>query len=485
MSDLLRVTVAMDVCGSAQEVADSVLGAPESLRRARHATLHSRSGPARSAVPSLAGEAPWGALTCAVSGAAAETLDPGSQPCAWEVVRAESWGKRWHARQEELLLADVAGPLRGRLALPRLTDKLGSTHGVSSHVSVLVADLNGVGKLLGELAGRPDAREALNEASSALRELGLGACRHVVNSIAGALVPDESTGEPVVSGFPAELGFRLHHSDEDGPRRWMLPLRPWVLAGDDLVLVCESRIAWSVALAVLRWLDAPDPPEGDPRARLDALFGRRPTIGIGVAVVPVGFPLIRAHELAHTLCESAKRAGRRDDPDHPQHGLDWYRGGGAPESILVERTPDRRPFHFDSATTMTDYFTTWLGETSPNSLRGIHFREHRGWIRGRLRDAALAARADPDAIGTAIRSLNRARAVAGKSAVNLPTTHRHTAALVLPAIDLIDEHLELRDGGDADWARLPSATVTPVDEKPNDVETTATETAGGAKVAAR
>ncbi|GAA3130934.1 hypothetical protein GCM10020255_004680 [Rhodococcus baikonurensis] len=34
-------------------------------------------------------------------------------------------------------------------------------------------------------------------------------------------------------------------------------MRPWVIAGDDLVLVCESRLAWDLATAAMNWIGEP------------------------------------------------------------------------------------------------------------------------------------------------------------------------------------------------------------------------------------
>ncbi|MFG1770768.1 hypothetical protein ACGFIX_14435 [Nocardia salmonicida] len=437
ISDALTPVVHIDYCETEDQVAHAVVNAPRALQLARHRTM-----------PSLAGDTPWAALDCPVTGAGAEGVDRDGQPCAGEIAASAVAGAEFHQRQTVELLAGVAEPLRSMLSLPRQSDQLGRTHGESSHVAVIVADLNGMGSLLRELADGPDPADTLTRASAALRALGSALGAHLVATVARSLQRDEN-GEPMVGGFPERTQFTLARSDDDVEPVWMLPLRPWVLAGDDIVLVCESRIAWSVATEIMAWLDEPVRADDDPRAVLETLFGMRPTIGIGVSVVPSGYPLIRAHELAERLCRSAKDAAREKNPDTPSvHAVNWHRGPGDPDSILPNRVllgaRDPRPFTHTRATpdsSLRAFLDTWLGPHE-NSLNGSQFSLHRGWTHGVLRDAATGTdNGSPAAIAQALDSLNNAREVAGHSALALPP--QSSPGKVLAAIDLLDGHLAL------------------------------------------
>ncbi|MGW5317318.1 hypothetical protein [Nocardia thailandica] len=447
LSDAVNSVVHIDICADDAELAAAIVAAPQALRLARHAT-----------VPSLAGELPWGALLCAVTGSGAEGLDHRDgqvTPRANEVARGAEAGRDFHAEQELRLLPAGSG-----LGLPRLTDQLGRSVGESSQVAVVVADLNGVGELLRELTGADDGAAKLTRAAAALRALGIALGKHLVDTVIRSLIVDEDTGDPVVGGSPADLRFPLLRERTEDPDagRWMLPVRPWVLAGDDLVLVCESRIAWSLATAVTGWLDAPAPAD-DPRSMLADLLGQRPTAGIGIAVVPVGYPLIRAHEIAETLCKNAKSRARQEDPDPVRHAVDWHRGPADPERVLTNRTrTDPRPFTHSAGepTGLPVFLASWLGTEADHSLRGPVFQAHRGWCRGVLRDAALDG--SPGAVDTAVAALDRARRVAGKDPVALPTDPPWSAGNALAALDLLDEHLELipAEPGAA-WTEVPTA----------------------------
>ncbi|WP_405180953.1 hypothetical protein OG225_07115 [Nocardia sp. NBC_01377] len=442
--DGLRAVVVVDSCADEAAVVESVRGAGHAVRAARHRQL-----------PSLAGAAPWGALMCAVTGRAAEGVDQNDVPWAGDVPRAEKWGAVWHGRQQAELLTGSDSVFAGDLELPVRTDQLGRSVGETSRVAVLVADLNGVGARLRVLAGHDPDGSRVAAASAALTELGAALGQHLVATVVGALVAD-SSGSPVVSGFPASLSFPLHRESADGP--WLLPLRPWVLAGDDLVLVCESRIVWSLACAITDWLDAPEVAADDPRAVLAGLFGARLTVGIGIAVVAVGYPLIRAHESAAVLCENAKAAARRvsEDEGVAHHGVDWYRGGVDAQTVVARRdhSTTARPYLFTSQRTsgsFAEFTRSWLG-TGETSLRGPVFDDHHGWCRERLGDAAVDPR--PGAVDRALRSLNRARAVAGSSAADLVS---RDSGVILDAVDLLDDHLMLIQAG----VRVRDEAVTP------------------------
>ncbi|MGC4989851.1 hypothetical protein [Nocardia salmonicida] len=130
VSDALTPVVHIEFCTSDDEIAAAVVNAPRALQPARHRTL-----------PSLAGEAPWGTIMCPVTGVGAEGLDADGEPCAREVEQSGEAGKRFHQLQTDQLLAGIPEPLRSLLSLPRQTDQLGRSHGKSSHVAVIVADL--------------------------------------------------------------------------------------------------------------------------------------------------------------------------------------------------------------------------------------------------------------------------------------------------------------------------------------------------------
>lgn len=85
----------------------------------------------------------------------------------------------------------------------------------------------------------------------------------------------------------------------------VVPVRPLMLGGDDLLLVCDAARALPFAVALAQRVHAATadvPAGGGARAPL--------SLGAGVALVPVNFPFHRAHALAEALAKSAKRISR-------------------------------------------------------------------------------------------------------------------------------------------------------------------------------
>jgi hypothetical protein len=91
----------------------------------------------------------------------------------------------------------------------------------------------------------------------------------------------------------------------------LLPFRPMMLGGDDLLLVCDAPDALPFVCAYARQLSGQPLP--DERGPLE--------VGIGVAVVKSTFPFHHAHALAEQLQASGKRLWR----ERPEVGsvLDW------------------------------------------------------------------------------------------------------------------------------------------------------------------
>lgn len=74
-----------------------------------------------------------------------------------------------------------------------------------------------------------------------------------------------------------------------------LPLRPFIMAGDDICFACDARISLKLAEIALREIEKRDPIEG---MKLHGCAG--------VAMVKSHYPFFRAHELAEALCVEAK-----------------------------------------------------------------------------------------------------------------------------------------------------------------------------------
>lgn len=432
VSDALTPVVWIDQEGA--DEAERVLSAAARLRQARH------DMPA-----AMAGEPAWGAVQCVVTGAFAESFDRRTgtelRAVAREVSAADAAARQWHRDQEVEL---IPARYKDLFALPTQMGDLGRSAGKSSKLAVVVADLNSVGAHLRQVAAT--APDDVGTAMAALTELRHRWCARVVEMVADSIQVVDDT--PVVQGFPESLQFPLPYTGET--KRWLLPVRPWIGAGDDVVLVCESRIAWSVAAEMIAWLDA-DAPPGDPRSILQELFGARLSVAVGVAVVPHGVSLTRAHGIAQKVGASAKAAAKAHSfGSRTPHALDWHRGVIDPEwidELRARRYPGTgRPrawFADNPAMGFPMFEHQWLGP-GERSLRGSRWATLRSTVRRRLSTAARSGTSmdetADDAVAAVVGELNRKRALRDLPELSLPVMW---AGGVLDALDLRDEHLHL------------------------------------------
>lgn len=414
---------------------------------------------------------------CSVSGAPAESVDSSRsdhtrahERVSADVARARGIGRRWHRAHGDAWLADaVTATGSPELALPMEVDRLGRDHGGVSRVAVMHLDVNGLGAILGEyreLVGDPDrpGSGALAQRGLSTRIAGLtkGLARAMVRAVT-AMVHAAPGEAPHVPGTGTGGPITLDH-EPGGPVR--LPVRPIVVAGDDLTVLCDARLALALVRYALDWLDTdPEPIQDadDPRVALHrdlaaayGTGGRRvpggghttfvPTIGVGVAMQPVGAPLSLGYDLCEAMCRVAKahRVARAEhDPVAAEdHTVAWTTRFDGVERVLrrmeaaQEATPPRtaRPMSGADFTRFLDrYLGGGDGDGGPlvdGDTRG------RGWLVSSL-VPLLESGVDP-----APELARRAR-VTG-SPVVLP--RGWSTGELLDAVDVMDLYLEPEGG---------------------------------------
>ncbi len=109
-----------------------------------------------------------------------------------------------------------------------------------------------------------------------------------------------------------------------------LPLRPLILAGDDVCFVAAAPIALECSRIFLEELARQKPFGGQPPYAACA----------GVAVVHTKFPFHTAYDLAEELCSSAKKFGSTLDADGRVSAMDWHIEYGQMKDNLAELRDD-------------------------------------------------------------------------------------------------------------------------------------------------
>lgn len=400
--------------------ADGVDGAlallPERLRRARRhmSALHTPT--------------PGYGITavCSASGGPAESVDSSRtqdghgdvhERVTASVARARGIGRRRHRNHSLGWLVDASTATgAAELSLPMEMGRLGRDHGALSRIAVVHIDVNGLGELLGDhrehvADPRVPGSGALAQRRLSTRIAGLveGLARVLVRAVAATVHVDPGR-TPVIPGVgagPIEL-----HQERCGTVQ--IPVRPVVVAGDDLTVVCEARLALSLVRYALEWLDV-DPRQvadpTDPRVALHRVLGdahgegryagRRvsgpkghghttfvPTVGAGVAIQPLGAPLSFGYDMCEAMCRRAKeyRTGlRKTCPTVDDHAVAWTTRHDGVERVLRRLDHDRAATPRRTSLPMTGsafrrFLDDHLSEKAPGSLLEGGKAHRRSWL---------------------------------------------------------------------------------------------------------
>ena len=169
-------------------------------------------------------------------------------------------------------------------------EELGGSEG-QSHIAVVHADGNGMGKLLDKVIDKADQNDAdfLHHLRAFSASVSLESLRALVETL-----------KYLQAALP-RLGGDLAVDTSK-----IFPLRPIVYGGDDLTFVCDGRLGLNLAAFYL---------EEFAKGKISVLGKWVPISACaGVAIVPTKFPFARAYGFADELCGLAK-LHRRDKGD--------------------------------------------------------------------------------------------------------------------------------------------------------------------------
>lgn len=417
-----------------------------------------------------------GVERCVLTGGSAETLwrRPGVDlPVVAEVLAARERGRTWHDRFEKQALSHVP-----HFALPVDMESIAPSKQESSRVAVVVADLNGLGDKLALWASLGRSEDAGDILRRCMKELGVHLARTAADWV------ESTEGGYRTLGVPEHLRFELAtHAAEPGEAepvaagsRSDLPFAPVILGGDDLVFVCESRLALGLVQEVVHFFDAV--PEESARAELAKLGGPFATngridltFGVGVAIDKVGYSLQRVHDRAELLAKAAKRRRRlvladRDAPDH--HAVSWttlrwdpHRSSDLAEARVYVTTADAvalgQWLHDNSRTgvELLDSLLDLLDPKVPGSLRSddaagselAPWSQQRSWLKTELAKAIRTHRSDATPASRSERRAKLEDALAARGPEMPRGVGRglsdHKLELLGDALVLLDEHLTL------------------------------------------
>lgn len=180
-------------------------------------------------------------------------------------------------------------------------EDLGGSRGSKNYISVIVIDGNKMGKKIEKFrkefqASNPNISKDVNQKyKDELRKLSEEIDVSYKKAVSDAI-------EKLYDNLTAlqEKGI-VEKKGDDKDGTIYLPVRPLIMAGDDICIVTDARIGIDLTESILKNIEA------------YTICGLPMRACAGVAMVRTGYPFFRAHELAEELCHNAKSILPSDD----------------------------------------------------------------------------------------------------------------------------------------------------------------------------
>lgn len=120
--------------------------------------------------------------------------------------------------------------------------------------------------------------------------------------------------ESIQTDFEAAFQEMLEQIRQAFPEQCLLPVRPVILAGDDVCFVTAGSIGLEAARIFLQQL----------AKKVNRLDHTNYAACAGIALVHTKFPFYQAYELAEELCSNAKKFGASLDDSGQISAMDWH-----------------------------------------------------------------------------------------------------------------------------------------------------------------
>lgn len=240
-----------------------------------------------------------------------------------DLYSAETLAKLQYREASQISL-NKQFPLDKKYTYPNDLDNLGRSHGEESHLAIVHADGNGMGKKIQAIADNylhpKDNRDyilALRHFSQHVSQASQVALENVIKKLLDVMQSYEEGGAAIryYNRSGTLLGEIVMQQEKEGDKRFYVPFRPLVYGGDDVTFVCDARIGISLAVDYLEQFEE----------QTQKFVGEKLTACAGIAIVKSHYPFARAYYLSERLCKSAKKFRKEKDQDGKVgSALDWY-----------------------------------------------------------------------------------------------------------------------------------------------------------------
>lgn len=229
-------------------------------------------------------------------------------------VSAEAAVKIETGRNEQDQLLKELLPDENGYLFAREFEDLGGNRGVKNYIAVIVIDGNKMGKKIEKfrntfmkensdigLETNRKYKYELRALSDEIDHAYKTAIKNAVNTVTAKLEDLHAQGTTSCC--------------YDNQGRLILPIRPLIVAGDDICIVTDARIGVGLAELILKNIEE------------NTILGLPMRACAGVAIVKTGYPFFRAHELAEELCHNAKSVLKADE-DRDASLIDFHTDQG-------------------------------------------------------------------------------------------------------------------------------------------------------------
>lgn len=327
-------------------------------------------------------------------------------------IRAKNSVVRGARRRLDALRLNVLTDDRQRsYVFPKELDQLGRSVGESSYIAIVHVDGDGIGQVFQNLVDEPGDDggflNRLQDISSKVSDIVSQSFVDLLKNLAafadGAIAakPDAESLTPAVQ--------LVRHSGSTG--EYYLPIRPLVMAGDDVTFVCDGRLGLSLATRFLDLLYDQD------------LNGAKFSASAGVAIIGSHAPFAAGYQLAEDLCRSAKRKRRECQSCLP--AIDWQIVRGSllgrlsdmrRRELRLDRRHAGRKLSMRPMLIRSDHEFSWS-----HVEEGLRvFREKWSQRKSALADLVTALRRGPNAVMALLERL-------GACLPKLPAPYGHVA----------------------------------------------------------
>jgi len=270
---------------------------------------------------------------------------------------------------KEALNDEYSEVLEGKFEFSDDLENLGQAKSVANHIAIVHIDGNNLGRVFKNCKGLIERRKLSIEVKKAIKTAMVLTLLELIGTI-------DCLNEHVLSWDEKKK------SEKD-----LLPVRPIILNGDDITLICDARVSFFLAETFMQKFEQQT---GALNKELDQEEKIVLSSCAGIAIIKTKFPFYRGYMLAEQLCARAKEEGRKDNTSW----LDFhiaYRG--LSESLkemriknyqIGEDSLSWRPWKISSENTKDSFHQL------KNAIKIIRDAEATKWPRSKLNELARA-----------------------------------------------------------------------------------------------